>query len=67
MKNTRTTPPSHVVFVVEGEGESAHWTRIGAAWPHDDGEGFNLKLTCMPLDGRLVIRKRKPKDMEAGR
>ncbi|UOK73964.1 hypothetical protein [Ancylobacter polymorphus] len=67
MKHTRTTPPSHVVFVVEGEGDSAHWTRIGAAWPHDDGEGFNLKLACMPLDGRVVIRKLKPKDMEAGR
>ena len=29
------------------------WTRIGAAWSHGDGKGFNIKL-----NGRLVIRER---------
>lgn len=67
MKRTQQNPMSHSVYVVEGEGETAFWTRIGAAKPHDDGEGFNLYLSCVPLDGRLVIRKRKPKDTEAGR
>lgn len=67
MKRTQPARPTHSVFVVEGEGESAYWTRIGAAWPHDDGEGFNLQLTCVPLDGRLVIRKRKAGTTEAGR
>lgn len=51
--------PSHAVYVVEGEGESAFWTRIGGAWAHEDGEGFNLQLSCLPLTGRLVIRKPK--------
>lgn len=67
MKKTASTGPSHDVYVVEGEGETAFWTRIGAAWPHANGEGFNIQLTCVPIDGRLVIRKRKPKDTGVGR
>ncbi|WP_281434764.1 hypothetical protein [Rhizobium sp. ZX09] len=30
---------------------------MGAAWPHEKGDGFSIKLTCLPLDGRLVVRK----------
>lgn len=50
--------PSHGVHVVEGEGEAAYWTRIGAAWSHPDGKGFNLTLSALPITGRLVIRER---------
>jgi hypothetical protein len=60
--------PSHAVYIVEGEGESAFWTKIGSAWQHDDGDGFNISLAAVPLTGRLVIRKRQPKSQgEAGR
>jgi hypothetical protein len=47
------------VFVVDGEGENAFWTKIGAAWLHEDGKGFNLALTAMPVSGRLVVREPK--------
>lgn len=67
MKHTQPSRPSHDVYVVEGDGETAFWTRIGAAWPHQNGDGYNIQLTCVPIDGRLIIRKRKPKDVEAGR
>lgn len=50
--------PSHGVFVVENEGPQAYWTRIGCAWPHQDGQGFNVSLSAIPLSGRLVIRAR---------
>lgn len=53
-------PPTHTVFIVEGDGDSAFWTKIGAAWAHEDGEGFSLTLIAMPLTGRLVVRKAKP-------
>lgn len=56
---TTKNRPSHAVYVVEGEGESAFWTRIGGAWAHEDGDGFNLQLSCLPLTGRLVVRKPK--------
>jgi len=59
---TETNRPSHGVYNVEGEGKKAFWTRIGAAWAHDDGDGFTISLTCLPLDGRLVVRKPRKDD-----
>lgn len=62
----KTTPsknrPSHAVYLVEGEGESSYWTKIGSAWAHEDGDGFNITLAAIPVTGRLVIRKRQPKE-----
>src|SRR4051812_30936856 len=48
------------VFVVEeydtGDGEKARrWIRVGAAFPHAEGPGFNLELQCLPRDGKLVV------------
>ncbi len=31
------------------------WTKIGAAFPHSDGRGYNLELKAFPRDGRLVM------------
>ena len=30
------------------------WTKIGAAFPHKEGVGFNIELKAFPVDGRLV-------------
>jgi hypothetical protein len=62
MTRTQKSRPTHSVFVVEGEGDSAFWTKIGAAWAHEDKEGFNISLTAMPLNGRLVVRTAKTTD-----
>lgn len=51
--------PSHGVFVVEGDGDRAYWTKIGCAWAHNDGQGFNVQLSAIPVGGRLIIRARK--------
>lgn len=56
---TQGKAPTHGVFVVEGEGDAAFWTRIGAAWAHRDEQGFNLNLAAVPLSGRLVVRASK--------
>ena len=32
------------------------WLKIGAAWPHKDGRGYNITLSALPLDNRLVLR-----------
>lgn len=58
-KQTETTNnnPSHIVFSVQDrESKSGIWTRVGAAWPHEDGNGFNVTLHCVPVDGKLTIR-----------
>jgi hypothetical protein len=61
MTNNTNNRPSHGVYVVEGEGQEAHWTKVGAAWPHKDGDGFSLQLIAVPVSGRLSIRKLKAK------
>lgn len=52
--------PDYIAYSVQGEGETAQWTEVGAAWPHTNGDGFNVELKALPL-GRLVLRKRKEK------
>lgn len=49
--------PSHIVYQVrDREGRKGFWTRIGSAWPHQDGQGFNVQLESVPLDGRITLR-----------
>jgi hypothetical protein len=60
-KNNDTAPasksPSHVAYQVrDREGGKGFWTRIGAAWAHADGQGFNVHLDTVPLDGRITLR-----------
>jgi hypothetical protein len=66
MKRTQKNRPTHAVFSVEGEGDNAFWTKIGAAWAHEDGKGFSITLSCLPVNGRLTLREPK-QDEEAGR
>ncbi len=58
--------PTHYVYHVksyQSQGETKDiWTRIGAAWIHEDGDGFNQQLDLVPLDGRIVTRRAKEKD-----
>ena len=57
-QSTQTTnKPTHRLYRVEGEGKSAFWTPIGAAWPNRDGEGFSITCDAMPLTGRIVMRR----------
>jgi len=58
MKMTKETKnqPSHRLYTVNGEGETARWTDIGVAWATKDGKGFTLVLNAMPLNGRIVMR-----------
>jgi hypothetical protein len=38
------------------------WTRVGAAFPHKEGVGFNIELKALPVDGRLVALPPDPND-----
>jgi hypothetical protein len=52
-----TKSPSHIVYQVrDREGGKGFFTRIGAAWPHRDGKGFNIQIEAVPLDGRITLR-----------
>jgi hypothetical protein len=60
---TKSNKPSHGIFHVTGDGKQARWTKIGAAWAHDDSSGMNLAFEYLPAgnQGRIVIRKAKDK------
>jgi hypothetical protein len=62
MKRKQKNIRPHRVFVVDGEGDNAFWTKIGAAWLHEDGKGFNVTLTAMLVNGRLAVRATKQTD-----
>ncbi len=62
--NTTNKRPSHKVYAVTKGNKRNFWQEIGAAWPHADGEGFNLQLNMLPLNGAEIVI-RKPKEEEA--
>jgi hypothetical protein len=32
------------------------WLNIGAAFPHEDGKGYNIILEAHPIGEKLVVR-----------
>lgn len=63
MSNT-SKKPTHFVYTVRdgGDKNNDYWTKIGAAFAHNDGKGFSVILDALPVDGRLTIRQPEPKD-----
>jgi hypothetical protein len=58
---TRYTAYTIRDFERGGKPES-DWMRIGVAFPHEDGKGFNLALHAVPVDGKVVLRLFEPKE-----
>jgi hypothetical protein len=57
-KNRDTQPPALIAYHVAERGEKNFWTRIGAAWDHEDGKGLTLQLDLVPVNGgRIVLRE----------
>ena len=57
--------PSYKAYHVS-DGDNGFWTEIGAAWDHEDGNGFTLNLDLIPIStGRVVLRKYDPKQDKA--
>ena len=66
-KEARRGQPDYRAYtVIKREGKDDYWLNLGVAFRHEDGEGFNLLLQAMPLDGKLVLRtyKEKPEEQE---
>jgi len=60
-----TQQPAYQAYtVVKREGQDDYWLNIGAAFPHQDGDGFNVMLQALPLGGKIVLRPPKNKDEE---
>ena len=66
--------PSHIAYTARGykdaDGtEKKRWHEIGAAWPTKSGNGFNVTLYALPVDGQfgLFVPSEKPMADEPAR
>ena len=56
-QTTTSKAPSHIAYhVKDGNSGKGFCTPIGAAWAHADGNGFNIQIDVMPLDGQIKLR-----------
>lgn len=58
-EDQKSKSPSHIAYQVREGAETSHFNRIGAAFAHADGQGFNLRLDSLPVDGRITLRTAK--------
>lgn len=51
-----------VYSIIERPKQDDYWLNIGVAFPHENGDGFNVILQALPLhgDGKLVLRAYDP-------
>jgi hypothetical protein len=63
--------PAYRAYTVvkRAEGQDDFWLAIGAAFPHQSGDGFNVVLQALPIPDRdgqckIVLRPPKPGDAE---
>jgi hypothetical protein len=54
-----------VYTIVERPKQDDYWLNIGAAFPHEDGKGFNVILQAHPIGEKLVLRLYEPKEGQA--
>jgi hypothetical protein len=59
--------PAYRAYTVikRGDGQDDFWLAIGAAFPHQSGDGFNVVLQALPIpggDGQCKIVLRPPRE-----
>jgi hypothetical protein len=55
--------PTHRAYsVIKREGKQDYWFDIGLAFTHKDGNGFNIVLQAIPMDGTIVCRRSTSSD-----
>jgi len=67
-KGPRTAKPYMLGYTIrEGRaGEKSHWSKVGIAWAHKDGQGYNVFMDAVPVDGKLVLRTVPEEHEETG-
>jgi hypothetical protein len=53
-------PAFRAYTVIKRDGDKDdYWLNLGVAFEHEDGEGLNILLQALPIDGKLVLRRYK--------
>lgn len=57
-EKSESKQPTHRAYsVIRREGQDDFWLNLGLVFPHKDGNGFNIMLQALPLDGKIVCRE----------
>jgi hypothetical protein len=60
--------PTHIAYavhIIKKDGKpSASWWRVGVAFAHKSGGGFDAILDVVPVSGRSLLRVNDPKPPE---
>ena len=48
--------PAMIAYSVRDAGEESYWDRVGAAFAHKKGGGYDVVLDSLPLSGRITLR-----------
>ena len=58
MADRQPNTPTHRAYsVIKRDGQDDYWLNLGLVFPHKDGNGFNIILQALPLDGKIVCRE----------
>jgi hypothetical protein len=57
--------PDYIAYNVrDGRDGKGHFSRIGAAWQHRDGQGYDIHLDSLPVSGRVTLRELREERMQ---
>ncbi len=57
--------PDHLAYNVSPSRDGkVHWEKVGAAWQHRDGRGFDIDLHSVPVNGRVTLREMREERMD---
>ena len=63
--NSGGRKPQFIAYnVQESKDGKGFFHKIGAAWPHKDGEGYDVQLESLPMDGRVTLRTLREERMQ---
>ena len=57
--------PDFIAYNVRESGDGkGYWNKVGAAWRHRDGRGYEVHLESLPVDGRVSLRELRDERMQ---
>ncbi len=65
-QNESGNKPNYIAYnVQETKQGKPVFNRVGAAWQHKDGQGYDIQLDSMPVNGRVTLRELRDKQMQS--
>ena len=66
MANAQPAYTAYTVVKRQGKdgAQDDFWLNIGAAFMHQDGDGYNIVLQALPINGKIVLRLPKTQTEE---